>query len=151
MTERQSNGLESRVAIRDFRYPQDYPAVIELWGKAGPGIHLRRSDDPDQIELKLQRDPDLFLVAEQDGQIVGAVLGGFDGRRGFIYHLAVAETMCRQGLGLALMDKLECRLRRKGCIRYYLLVTRDNLGAMQFYEDHGWQRMDLFAYGKDLA
>jgi ribosomal protein S18 acetylase RimI-like enzyme len=151
MTDRQEKRFTSRAIIRDFHYPEDYPAVIDLWGKAGPSIHLRRSDDPDQIELKLQRDPDLFLVAELDGQIVGAVLGGFDGRRGFMYHLAVAENIRQQGLGLALMDELELRLRQKGCIRYYLLVTRDNLGAMQFYEDHGWQRMDLYAYGKDLA
>ena len=138
-------------AIREFIYPDDYPAVIRLWQNAGPGIHLRRSDQPEEIERKLRRDPDLFLVAEMDGQMVGAVLGGFDGRRGFMYHLAVAESQRRQGIGLALMDELERRLRSKGCIRYYLLVTKDNESAMRFYETYGWQRMDLFAYGKDLA
>ena len=138
-------------AFREFIYPDDYPAVIQLWQNAGPGIHLRRSDQPDEIERKLRRDPDLFLVAEMDGQMVGAVLGGFDGRRGFMYHLAVGESHRRQGIGLALMDELERRLRSKGCIRYYLLVTKDNESAMRFYETYGWQRMDLFTYGKDLA
>jgi ribosomal protein S18 acetylase RimI-like enzyme len=138
-------------SIRDFSYPADYPAVIDLWQNAGPGIHVRRSDQPEQIELKLQRDPDLFLIAEEEAQIVGAVLGGFDGRRGFMYHLAVAESHRRQGIGLALMEELERRLRAKGCIRYYLLVTKDNESAMQFYEAYGWQRMDLFAYAKDLG
>jgi len=138
-------------AFREFIYPDDYPAVIQLWQNAGPGIHLRRSDQPEEIERKLRRDPDLFLVAEMDGQMVGAVLGGFDGRRGFMYHLAVGESHRRQGIGLALMDELERRLRSKGCIRYYLLVTKDNESAMRFYETYGWQRMDLFAYGKDLA
>lgn len=138
-------------SIRDFRYPADYPAVIDLWQNAGPGIHVRRSDQPEEVERKLQRDPDLFLIAEADGKMVGAVLGGFDGRRGMMYHLAVADSHRRQGIGLALMEELERRLRAKGCIRYYLLVTKDNESAMKFYEDYGWQRMPLFAYGKDLA
>ena len=139
------------LSIREFRYPDDYPAVIDLWQNAGPGIHVRRSDQPEGIELKLQRDPDLFLIAEADGQMVGAVLGGFDGRRGMMYHLAVAKSHRRQGIGLALMEELERRLRAKGCIRYYLLVTKDNESAVKFYEDYGWQRMPLFIYGKDLA
>lgn len=137
--------------IREFRYPEDYPAVIHLWQNAGPGIHLRRSDLPEEIERKLERDPDLFLVAEADERIVGAVLGGFDGRRGFMYHLAVLDSQRRRGLGLALMDELERRLRSKGCIRYYLLVTMDNNLAIQFYQAHGWKHLDLYAYGKDLT
>jgi ribosomal protein S18 acetylase RimI-like enzyme len=49
------------------------------------------------------------------------------------------------------MEELERRLRAKGCIRYYLLDTKDNESAVKFYEDYGWQRMPLFIYGKDLA
>ena len=137
--------------VRSFRYPEDYPAVIALWQEAGPGIHVRRSDEPEEIAKKMQRDPDLFLVAELGGQIVGAVLGGFDGRRGMMYHLAVGEEHRNQGFGLALMRALEERLRALGCIRYYLLVTPDNLPAMRFYEDHGWERMPLYAYGKNIG
>jgi ribosomal protein S18 acetylase RimI-like enzyme len=140
----------ARVSIRAFVYPDDYPAVLELWKNAGPGIHLRRSDTPEEIAKKIRRDPDLFLVAEADAALVGAVLGGFDGRRGMMYHLAVAEAYRGRGIGLALMDELERRLREKGCIRYYLLVTPDNEGAIQFYERHGWERMPLYAYGKDI-
>lgn len=136
--------------IRQFSFAQDYQAVLDLWESAGPGIHVRRSDKPKEIRKKLQRDPDLFLVAEIDGRIIGSVLGGFDGRRGMMYHLAVAHEQRRMGIGEALMDELEQRLRAKGCIRYYLLVTRDNQEAMCFYEARGWQRMDLYAYGKDL-
>ena len=150
MTER-SAAPGDTFSIREFSYPDDYPAVIELWQNAGPGIHVRRSDQPEGIELKLQRDPDLFLIAEADGQMIGAVLGGFDGRRGMMYHLAVAESRRRKGIGLALMEELERRLRAKGCIRYYLLVTKDNESAVKFYEDYGWQRMPLYIYGKDLA
>jgi ribosomal protein S18 acetylase RimI-like enzyme len=142
--------LDPSIQIRNFHYPQDYPAVMKLWGSAGNGIQLRRSDEPEEIEKKLLRDPDLFLVAEYRGRIVGAVLGGFDGRRGMMYHLAVATSHRRKGLGTALMEALEDRLKAKGCIRYYLLVTMDNAEAIQFYETRGWERMQLYAYGKNL-
>jgi ribosomal protein S18 acetylase RimI-like enzyme len=67
-----------------------------------------------------------------------------------MYHLAVAQDHRHKGIAQTLMDELENRLRQKGCIRYYLLVTKDNLSAIQFYESRGWERMDLYAYGKDL-
>ena len=138
------------VSIRDFSFPDDYPSVYALWENAGTGIQLRRSDQIEEIAKKLERDPDLFLVAEIEKQIVGSVLGGFDGRRGMIYHMAVLLEYRRLGIALRLMEELERRLREKGCIRYYLLVTEDNQEAIQFYKAHGWERMDLFAYGKDL-
>ena len=70
---------ETEVRIREFCYPEDYAPVYELWEHAGPGIHLRRSDEPDEIEKKLERDPDLFLVAEIGDHLVGSVIGGYDG------------------------------------------------------------------------
>jgi ribosomal protein S18 acetylase RimI-like enzyme len=138
------------VSIREFQFPNDYDAVIELWSTAGPGIHVGRSDAKEEIAKKMKRDPDLFLVAEDAGKIVGSVLGGFDGRRGLVYHLAVAHEYRRQGMGAALMAELESRMRVKGCIRSYLLVTQDNGAANRFYEEQGWERMDLFVYGKNL-
>lgn len=142
---------EDDVQIRQFRNPEDYEQVTNLWGQAGEGVHLGRSDTPEQIDNKLRRDPDLFLVAEESGELVGAVLGGFDGRRGLIYHLAVAKGYRKKGIGARLMDELEQRLRAKGCLRYYLLVTRDNSEAIQFYEKRGWNNLsDLYIYGKDL-
>jgi ribosomal protein S18 acetylase RimI-like enzyme len=136
--------------LREFHYPADYDPVIHLWETAGRGIHVRRSDKLEEIAKKLQRDPDLFLVSEVENQIVGTVLGGFDGRRGMVYHLAVAEPFRRQGLASALMEELERRLRAKGCIRYYLLVTYENEEAIRFYEANGWERMELHTYGKDI-
>jgi ribosomal protein S18 acetylase RimI-like enzyme len=144
------NAQAIKIEIRSVRYPEDYPAVYRLWAVAGPGIQLRRSDQPDEIDKKMQRDPDLFLVAELDDQIVGSVLGGFDGRRGIMYHLAVSKTHRGLGIGERLMRELENRLRAKGCIRYYLLVTKDNQEAIAFYEKRGWSRLELYAYGKDL-
>jgi ribosomal protein S18 acetylase RimI-like enzyme len=142
----------AELRIREFHYPEDYPATRQLWENAGPGIQLRRSDEPEEIQKKLQRDPDLFLVAEVDGQIVGTVVGGFDGRRGMVYHLAVADRHRKQRIGAMLMDELEQRLKAKGCIRCYLLVTVENENAMRFYEKRGWEHMsNVHTYGKDLV
>ena len=141
---------EATLTLRQFRFPEDYRAVYDLWARAGPGIHLRPSDEPEEIEKKLRRDPDLFIVAELGGRIVGAVLGGFDGRRGMMYHLAVEASLRERGIGEALTRALEERLRAKGCLRYYLLVTPDNEEAIRFYERRGWERLELFVYAKNL-
>jgi ribosomal protein S18 acetylase RimI-like enzyme len=137
--------------LREFNLQDDYAGVLSLWKNAGPGIHVRPSDEPDEIAKKLQRDPDLFLVAEADEEIVGAVMGGFDGRRGMVYHLAVSAGRRGQGIGDALMDELENRLRAKGCIRYTLLVDPNNENAMHFYEQRGWVKMPMYVYGKDIS
>jgi ribosomal protein S18 acetylase RimI-like enzyme len=141
---------EQTVSIRVFRFPEDYSAVYTLWKGAGPGIQLRRSDEPGEIEKKLTRDPNLFLVAEVGDQIIGSVVGGYDGRRGMVYHLAVEKGQRERGIGSKLMVEIEERLRSRGCIRYYSLVTQDNHEALQFYEQRGWKRMELYAYGKDI-
>lgn len=141
----------SALVIRPFIFPDDYAAVIQLWENAGPGIHVGRSDQADEIRKKLARDPDLFLVAEEGGEVVGTVLGGFDGRRGMMYHLAVRPECRRRGIATQLVEELERRLIAKGCLRAYLLVKSDNLEAMRFYEKRGWERMEVYVYGKDLV
>lgn len=144
----ESNGLVFN--IREFQYPQDYPAVIALWEASGPGVSPGRSDSPEETEKKLGRDPDLFLVAEVDGRIVGTVMGGYDGRRGLVYHLAVAKKHRGKGLGNALMDEVEVRLKDRGCIRAYLLVAHDNGGVVDFYKRRAWETMELTIMAKDL-
>ena len=139
------------VQIRGFDFPSDYEQVIELWQSIERGIHLGRSDTFTEIEKKISRDPDLFLVAEFDGRIIGAVMGGFDGRRGLIYHLAVASAFRGRGIGSDLMQGVESRLRAKGCLKCYLMVTLDNVGVADYYAQHGWQPMDhVQLYGKEL-
>ena len=134
--------------IREFVYENDLQAVLELWRGSSPGIRISASDDPAEIRKKLQRDPDLFLVAEEGARIIGVVVGGFDGRRGMVYHLAVETTQRGRGFGRALMGELEVRLRRKGCLKYYLLVTRDNQDAVSFYQQIGCEVMDILILGK---
>ncbi len=145
-----NSSLPHNLILREFDFPNDYPQVIGLWQNAGAGVHLRRSDEKQELAKKLQRDPSLFLVAEVSNRIIGSVLGGYDGRRGMVYHLAVEAAYRKKGLGALLMRELEKRMKAIGCIRSYLLVTRDNLEAIRFYENTGWEPMDLLIYGKDL-
>lgn len=139
------------LVIREFKFPTDYSAVIHLWQTAGAGIHVGRSDSPDEIEKKLNRDPDLFLVAETNQTIIATVLGGFDGRRGIVYHLAVAQQFRRQGIASKLMDELEKRLKEKGCIRVYLLLVNGNQEAFEFYKNQGWETLDVAVLGKYIG
>ena len=139
------------VIVRPFSFQEDYQFVLHLWETAGEGIHIQRSDQPDEILKKLARDPDLFLVACVEKKIVATVIAGFDGRRGMIYHLAVSPEHRKEGIASYLMSEVEQRLRLKGCIRCYLFVTPNNQTAMQFYENRGWSRMKIVPFGKDLS
>ena len=138
--------------LRQFIFPNDYASAFVLWQNAGEGIGIGPSDQPEEIEKKCQHDPDLFLVVELDGLIVGTVIGGFDGRRGMVYHLAVAPEYRRQGLANRLMDEIETRLRQKGCRKAYLLVKKGNDVARLLYEARGWAWMNssVDIYGKNL-
>ena len=115
------------------------------------GVRVGPSDTSSEIEKKLARDPDLFLVAEIDGNLIGTVIGGFDGRRGFVYHLAVAAAFRRHGIASRLMAEVEKRLRLKGCLRSYLLVRPENVEAQGYYEKKGWGVLDDVLYAKDLT
>jgi ribosomal protein S18 acetylase RimI-like enzyme len=139
------------VNIREFCFPNDYPPTLKLWENIEVGVHVGRSDTSEEIQKKLNRDPDLFLVAEQDEQIIGSVIGGYDGRRGMIYHLAVQKTVRNQGVGAMLMNEIEKRLQAKGCVKCYLLVLADNENAIQFYENHDWREMkEVRIFGKEF-
>jgi ribosomal protein S18 acetylase RimI-like enzyme len=144
--------MNSTVQIREFRFPDDYPQVQSLWASMEKGVRLGRSDTPEEIRKKLARDPDLFLVAEECGQIIGTIIGGYDGRRGLLYHLAVNASFRGQGVGSRLMDEIESRLRAKGCLRCYLMVTVENEEARRYYEKRGWENMHYVStYGKNLS
>jgi ribosomal protein S18 acetylase RimI-like enzyme len=127
--------------IREFHYPEDYPPTLKLWESIEMGVKVGRSDSIEEIKKKIQRDPDLFLLAESNEEIVGSVIGGYDGRRGLIYHLAVRQDFRKQGVGDLLLGEVEKRLQAKGCVKCYLLVIADNERAIQFYENRGWFEM----------
>ncbi len=138
------------ITFRDFAL-DDYDEVYALWQNAGPGIGLGRSDTRDEVAKKLQRDPDLFLLALDGEEIIGTVIGGFDGRRGLIYHLAVEQAYRARGIGKMLMDEIERRLVAKGCLRCYLLVMDDARQVIDFYRHLGWETWGVTVMGKSIA
>ena len=138
------------IRLREFTLA-DYDAVYALWQNAGPGIGLGRSDTREEIAKKLQGDPDLFLVATDGVKIIGTVIGGYDGRRGLIYHLAVEQAYRQRGIGKLLMDEIERRLVAKGCLRCYLLVKDDARDVVAYYRGLGWETWDVTVMGKTIA
>lgn len=127
------------VLLREFSFEKDCALVLKFWAGIEKGMHVGRSDTPDEIEKKIQRDPDLFLVAEDQHEIIGTVIGGFDGRRGMVYHLAVRKDYRGQGVGSLLLSEVEKRLQSKGCLKCILHVLEDNQEAMDFYKNKGWR------------
>lgn len=136
--------------LRTFTF-DDYDPVIALWRSEPGAIGTSRSDEPDEIAKLLERDPELFLVADDAGRVVGTVIGGFDGRRGVIYHLAVDRDYRGQGLGRTLMEEIERRLRQRGCLRAYALVFEENAGVLEFYRRLGWERNPVACVAKNLG
>jgi ribosomal protein S18 acetylase RimI-like enzyme len=135
--------------IREFKI-EDYPIVRELWQTAG--LTFRPGDELEDIKMKLQRDPDLFLVAEQDGGLVGSVIGGWDGRRGWIYHLAVKPEHQRKGIGVGLVREVEKRLVAKGAKKVNAQVYKWNERSLEFFKVIGYEvQPDLIMIGKQLG
>lgn len=128
-----------QISVREFSFTNDYEQILKLWRGMEKGMNVGPSDAPEEIRKKLERDPDLFLVAETGGEIMGSVIGAFDGRRGMIYHLAVRQDYRRRGVGILLLSEVERRLQARGCLKCYLHVLEDNTEAIQFYKNRGWR------------
>jgi len=129
---------------------KDYEDVIALW-RGTEGVGLSDADSRENVEEYLKRSPGLSLVARLDGQIVGAVLCGHDGRRGYLHHLAVAPAHRRQGIGKALVDAALSRLRDLGIQKCHLFIFAGNAQAREFWRKIGWaDRSDIRVMSKRL-
>ena len=138
------------VTIEPFTM-DDYPVVHMLWQRSD--LCMRPSDGPEQTLLKLARDPELFLVArDSSGAIVGTVMGGWDGRRAYVYHLAVLPERQRQGIARGLMDELEQRFRKLGALKAKLQIMNDNEASRTFFTARGYE-LESFCqpWGKQLV
>ena len=133
--------------IRTFSI-DDTEAVVALWHAAGL---TRPWNDPHRdIERKLAVQPELFLVAEADGAIVGSVMAGYDGHRGWLYYLAADPDRRGRGIGRALVAEAEARLLALGCPKVQLMVRPDNTAARGFYEALGYETFETWNAGKRL-
>lgn len=133
--------------IRPFR-EADADAVVALWEAAGL---LRPWNDPRRdIDRKLAVEDDLFLVAEEDGVIVGSAMAGYDGHRGWVNYLAVRPEHRRRGVGRALMSEAERRLRMHGCPKVNVQVHGGDAAAVAFYRSLGYRTDDVVSLGRRL-
>jgi ribosomal protein S18 acetylase RimI-like enzyme len=133
--------------IRPFG-PNDAVAVIALWRACGL---VRPWNDPAKdIARKVRVNPEWFLVAERKSRIVGTVMVGYEGHRGWINYLAVEPALQRAGVGRALMAEAEKILRAAGCPKINLQVRRSNAAAAAFYAQLGFTEDDVMSLGKRL-
>jgi ribosomal protein S18 acetylase RimI-like enzyme len=139
----------STLEIRPFR-DDDRAAVVDLWRVCFPDDPPH--NDPDTvIERKRLVQPDLFLVGVVDGKIVCTVIGGYDGYRGWVYHLATAPAHRRKGFGRKMMNEVEVRLAESGCPKLNLQVRATNDAVVAFYEALGYRVEDRVSLGKKLG
>ncbi len=128
------------VTTREFGI-DDCDKAVALWEKTD-GLEISEGDSREEISEYLKRNPGLSRVAELDGAIVGAALCGHDGRRGWIYHLAVTGEYRGLGVGKQLVDDCVAGLRKIGLKRAIILVAGDNPAGHQFWLQNGWEDID---------
>jgi ribosomal protein S18 acetylase RimI-like enzyme len=138
------------VVVREFTMA-DYDSARALWGHT-EGIELSEADEPQNISQFLVRNPGLSFVAEEGGRIVGAVLCGNDGRRGFLHHLAVERALRRCGIGRSLVESSLSALASAGLRKCHLFVLADNVEGQQFWRTIGWvERTTLKVMSQDVG
>src|SRR5262249_11915119 len=127
----------------------DQQSVIALWGEVLPDS-APHNDPATAIRKKLAVERDLFFVAEVEGTVVGTVMGGYDGHRGWGYSVAGEPERQRRGLGSALLRRLEAALAARGCLKVNLQVRSSNADVIAFYEKLGYGVEERVSMGKRL-
>jgi len=142
----------SALTIRCFE-AADSDAVVALWCEAFPeyGDVSRPQRNPRlSIANKLATQPELFFVAEKNGSVVGTVMAGYDGHRGWMYSLAVDLAFRRHGIGTLLVHHAEAALAARGCPKVNLQVLSAKADVRGFYEALGYRVDEVVSLGKRL-
>ncbi len=128
----------------------DYEKVHALW-EASEGVGLSDADSKENINRYLKRNPGLSTTAWEGDQVVGAVLCGHDGRRGYIHHLTVNKSHRHQGIGRALVERCLDSLARVNISKCHIFVFGDNQDAINFWEKVDWsRRVELVIMSKQI-
>lgn len=134
--------------IRSFA-PHEADAVVALWRRCG--LVVPWNDPYRDISRKLDVQGDLFLVAVAGAEVVGTVMAGYDGHRGWLNYLAVDPSHRGEGLGRALVGEAEQRLRAFGCPKINLQIRTSNREVVDFYRALGFSVDDVVSMGKRLS
>ncbi|KKL20862.1 hypothetical protein LCGC14_2451210 [marine sediment metagenome] len=132
---------------------ESYNQVLELWKKAG--INVSSSDSKEELEKMLKRNPNLFLIGKKNQKIIAVVIGAFDGRRGYVHHLAIDPDFQKKGYGRMMMEKIHNIFLHMGVHKVHLFIEINNKEVVNFYESMGWEKRDdliimSFIPNKDL-
>ena len=119
---------------------KNYDNIIGLWRKAG--ISVGSTDSEKEIKKMLTLNPNLFLIGKVNNKVIAVVMGGFDGRRGYVHHLAVDPLHQKKGYGKMIMDELINRFRKIGVHKIHLFIEKDNQDVVDFYKNLEWQIRD---------
>ena len=124
----------------------DYEELFIMWRKT-PNMGLRSLDDSKEaISFFLNRNPNTNFVAYEDDKIVGAILSGHDGRRGYIYHTVVLPEYRGQGIASGLVDMVVEALQKEGITRVCLNVLETNEQGKKFWTDKGWEKKTFLGF-----
>jgi ribosomal protein S18 acetylase RimI-like enzyme len=122
--------------------------VVELWKKCN--LIIPQNDPVEDIMKKVDFQPDLFLVGLIDDRVIGSIMVGYEGHRGWINYLAVLPELQRQGYGRKLVQKAIDELKRIGCLKVNLQVRRTNTPVIEFYKRLGFKEDDVASLGMRL-
>lgn len=117
-----------------------YEDVMQIWRDSG--ISVGSSDKKDEIKRVLDKNPNLFLVGIIDSEVIAVVIGAFDGRRGYVHHLAVSPRYQNKGYGTLLMEELNKRFRNLDVHKVHLFIEKYNEDVINFYKKLGWEIRD---------
>ena len=131
--------------IRDLT-PGDYDALVQLWEDGNLPYRPKGRDRRERIAREIEGPCSVFLAAEEDGELIGAVLGTHDGRKGWINRLVVSPEHRKRGIGCALVAEVERRLAARGIEIVTCLIERWNDGSKRFFERIGFVEHDECSY-----
>jgi len=133
--------------VREY-HAGDGDALRSLWGAVG---FRSLGDDDESLRVFAQRNPGTLLVATQDSSVVGSAMGAWDGRRGWIYHVATSPEQRRTGLATRLVRQVEERLSSLGCHKVNVIVRDDNEEGAAFWEELGYTAGPARQLGRELS
>jgi putative acetyltransferase len=132
-----------QIAFRPIE-EKDYEQLYHLWN-SNPGVGLSEADSPDSIASYLEQNRGSSLAAFSGETLVGSILAGDDGRRGYLHHLVVHSDFRKRGIGRKLVGEAVLRLKRRGIGKCHIFIFTDNEEGIEFWKSIGWD------YREDIA
>lgn len=131
--------------IRTYK-TSDKNSVISLWKKVF-NPQKPHNDPKTAIDMKTKHNDGLFFIAKENNQVIGTIIAGFDGHRGWLYSLALHPQHRRKGIGSKLVKKAIGELKKLGCLKVNLQINSDNDEVVEFYKKNGFLIEDRISMG----